>query len=89
MRWSAAVALAHHDGAIVEATLRRLTSSEPVPELRHTAANVLRTVPDATAGRLVAPVVAALDGANYRVATPVAAAAVLRAVDARPSRDVQ
>lgn len=83
VRWAAAAALAHHDGATIEAIPRRLTSSELAPEPRHTAAYVPRTVPDAAARRLVAQVVAALDSANYRTATPVAAAAVLRALDAR------
>jgi hypothetical protein len=79
VRWAAAVALAHHDSVAIEAIPRRLTSSELAPELRHTTAYVLRTVPDAAARRLVAQVVAALDGASYRAATPVAAAAVVRA----------
>jgi hypothetical protein len=89
VRWATAVALAHRDGATVEAIPRRLTSSELVPEMRHTAAYVLRTVPDAAARRLVAQVVAALDSANYHMATPVAADAVLRALDARRSGDVR
>jgi HEAT repeat protein len=89
VRWAAAVALARHHGATVEAIPRRLTSSEMVPEMRHTAAYVLRIVPGAAAWRLVAQVVAALDSANYHVATPVAADAVLRALDARRSGDVR
>lgn len=89
VRWAAAVALARHDGATVEAVLRRVTSAGLVPEMRHTAAYVLRTVPDAAVRRLVAQVVAALDSANYRVAAPVAAAALLRALDAQRSRDLQ
>ena len=45
VRWAAAVALARHDGATIEAIPRRLTSSELAPEPRHTAACVPRTVP--------------------------------------------
>ena len=82
VRWVAAFTLATNDGAVVRALLRRLTSTEVVPEMRHTTAYVLRNIPDAAVRRQVAPVIEALDSGSYRIATPLAASAALRALEA-------
>jgi hypothetical protein len=83
VRWAAATTLARRDAAGAEALLRRLASRDLVPEMRRVAAHVLRHCHDVTLRQTVAPVVQALDGSDYQVTTPVAAAAALRALGER------
>jgi hypothetical protein len=83
VRWTAAIALARRDGPVAEVLLRRLAGGALEPELRHTAAYVLREIADAALRREVFPVVAALDRSDYRVAVPLAADAALRTLRPR------
>ena len=82
VRWAAAIALARHDAG-ARAVLTRLTQHELTPEMRHVAAYVLRHLADTSLQQEVAPVVEALNSSDYRVAAPLAADAVLRALGAR------
>lgn len=84
VRWAAAATLARRDLAGTEALLRRLASRELAPEMRRVAAHVLRHLHDVMIRQTVAPVVQALDSSDYQVATPLAAAAALRTLGARP-----
>jgi hypothetical protein len=83
VRWAAALALTHGDQAVVVAVLRRLTSPEFVPEMRHVTAYMLRYLRDPAVRQVVAPVVHALDGTDYRVTAPMAAGAALAGLSAQ------
>lgn len=83
VRWAAATVLARHDADSAQVLLRRLASRDLAPEMRRVAAHVLRHCHDVTLRQTVAQVVQALDGSDYQVTTPLAAAAALRALGER------
>ena len=80
VRWAAAMALARTGRQGAEGVLRLIVSQEVTPESRHVMAYVLRRTSDEALRQQSAHVVDALDGADYRVAAPLAANQVLAAL---------
>jgi hypothetical protein len=77
VRWAAAMELAKTGRFGPETVLHQLVNHEVTPESRHVMAYVLRRTADETLRQQCAPVVEALDAADYRVAGPLAANQVL------------